>query len=190
VASADEPSAGVECSDGAVVGFVGTADVLSEGVECSDGAVVGSVASADVPSESVECSDGAVVGSVGSADEPQPLDGVFRSSSSEAQFPANGMPVIMFSSSFLLTMPVSSYDSGVTSLGRMPGVDSHQPCGGDGTRPAGGRNCAVQTVHERGLAEEVYSAEEDERCGVFGDDRSVVDSPDYLVRWLLPIVLN
>jgi len=60
-------------------------------------------------------SDGAVL-----VDEQQPLDGVFRSSSSDAQFTANGMPVIMFSSSFLLTTSDISYDSGVTFLGRMP----------------------------------------------------------------------
>ena len=115
---------------------------------CSDGAAVGSVASVVVPIVDVGRSDGAVLG-----DEQQPLDGVFRSSCSEAQFTANGMPVIMFSSSFLLTTSDISYDSSVTSLGRMPGVDNHQPCGGDGTSlvPAGGRNCAVQTVHERGF---------------------------------------
>jgi len=93
---------------------------------CSDGAAVGSVASVVVPIVDVGRSDGAVLG-----DEQQPLDGVFRSSYSEAQFTANGMPLIMFSSSFFLTTPDMSYDSGVTSLGRMPGVDNHQPCGGD-----------------------------------------------------------
>ena len=58
VASADVPSEGVQCSDGAVVSSVASADVPSDGVECSNGAVAGSVVSADVPSEGVECSDG------------------------------------------------------------------------------------------------------------------------------------
>ena len=132
------------CSDGAAVGSVTSVDVPCEGVVCSDGAVVGSVASVVVPSVDVERSDGAVLG-----DDQQPLDGVFRSSYSEAQFTANGMPVIMLSSSFLLTTSDISYDSGVTSLGRMPGVDNHQPCGGDDDELAESRHALNDHIQAR-----------------------------------------
>ena len=92
------------------------------------------------------------------------------------------MPVVMFSSRFLLTTADSPNGSGVADSGRRPGVGKPQPGGGDGMSlvSAGGRNCAVQTVHERGVAEEVFdddcSAEEAERYGVYGDGRPVVDS--------------
>ena len=52
-------------------------------------------------------------------------------------------------SSFLLTTSDISYDSGVASLGRMPGVDNHQPCGGDDGELAESRHALNNHIQVR-----------------------------------------
>ena len=70
--SVDVPSQRLECSEGAVVGSVGSVDVVdapSQRAECREGALVGSVGSVDVidvPSQRADCGERALVGSVGS----------------------------------------------------------------------------------------------------------------------------
>jgi len=114
-----------------------------------DASVAGSVVSVDVARQRVECSRLSV-----EKDSQQSSGGVSSSSHAETPMTANGVPVTMFSSNFLLMKAATPNNSSVADAGRRPVVGEHQPRSGLVTSavPDEERTCAIQSDGESGIA--------------------------------------
>jgi len=107
------------------------------------------VVSVDVAIQRVECSRLSVEG-----DSQQSSGGVSSSSHAETPMTANGVPVTMFSSNFLLMKADTPNNSSVVDAGRRPVAGEHQPRSGLVTSavPDEVRACAIQSDGESGVA--------------------------------------
>ena len=114
-----------------------------------DASVAGSVGSVDVARQRVECRRLSV-----ERDSQQSSGGVSSSSHAETPMTANGVPVTMFSSNFLLMKAATPNNSSMADAGRRPVVGEHQPRNGLVTSavPDEERTCAIQSDGESGIA--------------------------------------